>query len=91
MYIVSMEATHMTFKPGSHDPIRAAREQRNFLAGSDGMGNEREQQVLAAQKSRKPSVITCGHQLTESEEAYYQRYPELDKLCSKCVESERAQ
>ena len=34
--------------------------------------------------------VTCGHQLTEAETDYYQKYPYRDRLCKRCTMEERA-
>lgn len=39
---------------------------------------------------REGEILKCEHQLSESEVAYYERHPGLDKLCRKCVREERA-
>ena len=53
---------------------------------------EEDQRIAAAGQYVRalPEIARCGHQLTEEEEGYYERHPELDKLCRNCVMNERA-
>lgn len=58
--------------------------------GLEHAGDECRERIRALRGTEVKEIVNCDHQLTESEESYYQRHPEMDHLCGKCVKGDRA-